>query len=197
MTKTVRVNATFEVLRPNSVTNTCIRYERVPLFLSNIKVWIKWVQRCNLWVVMIFPMKENQSISFFIFCRPQNMGYIIYNNFVYKSTSPQVITYTIALLVIAYVVYQKIWPLVRRIIACGLKVAVNIHSLLKAYLLQAYLTLCGYRIGRRPLILRFEARTRRVSSKSRTDKLTRIREWQPLTSPLVESDRSVELHIDH
>lgn len=128
-------------------------------------------------------------------------GYIVHNHFVYKSTSPHTLTYTVLLIVFAYVFYQKIWPTVRRLMACGLRVAVNITyikhltSCVHAYLLQVFRCIIihhrQHRQRRRDLTqptARFRNRIRRISGRRRKKLISEIRYWvPPAPSPLAET----------
>lgn len=120
-------------------------------------------------------------------------GYLVHNNFVYKSTSPNVLTYTILIAVFAYIFYQKLWPTVRRMAACGLRVAVNI---IKTFIYQhpSLLQVYHRHTGRvkksvRP-ITRFRARCRAVSKKRRAIFVKHVRLWHaPAVSPLAIDPR--------
>lgn len=117
-------------------------------------------------------------------------GYMVHNNFVYKSTSPNILTYTILLLVFSYVFYQKLWPYLRTMMACGLRVAVNIFkSFVYGHpcLLQVYLLHTG-RVGQSVAhIDRFIARYRGLSSHTRTVRVRQVQQWKPpSTSPLIK-----------
>lgn len=121
-------------------------------------------------------------------------GYIVHNNFVYKSSSPQILTYTIILLVLAYVFYAKIWPTIRRLLMCFLRTAVN--ELLIQYdhenecLLQAYVIVNSLRVWRKrsPLVTRFRKRLKQtLNRRLRARKLLQIRNWHPEPSPLLKS----------
>lgn len=115
-------------------------------------------------------------------------GYLVHNNFVYKTTSPNILTYSVLILVFAYIFYQMIWPSVRRMAMCGLRVAVNI---IKTYiyqhpsLLQVYHRHTGaVRKSVRP-VSRFKARYRRLDNKHRASVIISIRKWAPPSpSPL-------------
>lgn len=120
-------------------------------------------------------------------------GYMVHNNFVYKSTSPNILTYSIILLVIVYIIYLKIWPLFRRLTTCALRVAVN---MLKTYayhhpsLLQVYRR---YNVVNDQPSARFKARYKRVSAKDRAAVLTSIREWEPPTISPLTIDNQFEI----
>ena len=124
-------------------------------------------------------------------------GYIVHNNFVYKSTSPHTLMYTVFLVVFAYIFYQKIWPTLRRLTACGLRVAVNIQVIYKmicscvyVYVLQGYRYITGWtdsrRVLRPRLTTRFRQRNRRVSGRHRSRVISHVRDWvPPAPSPLI------------
>lgn len=132
-------------------------------------------------------------------------GYIVHNNFVYRSTSPHTLMYTIFLIVFAYVFYQKIWPTMRRLTACGLRVAVNILFIqhlsrcVCAYSLQVYRCVTGgdRRVTRPRPTARFKERNRRVSGSHRSRVISQVRYWvPPAPSPLISTTTLDQLQHD-
>lgn len=131
-------------------------------------------------------------------------GYIVHNNFVYKSTNQHSLTYTFFLIVLAYVLYQKVWPTARRLIACGLRVAVNIHLLSKCYArscFQAYKKIREFICKPPPrrykvpsLIARFRLRYRQLRGQRRKAKVINIQKWSPpVQSPLAIKNSDIPL----
>lgn len=128
-------------------------------------------------------------------------GYIVHNNFVYKSSDSQILIYALVVVILAFLFYKRIWATVSTLLSCLMKPGVNILNAQlilhgrcgncgeggRYSLLQGYITVNRPRRSHFSAVGRFRNRLKRVGRRLRATKLARIKDWCPRPSPLTGS----------